>query len=211
MKKPHVIITAGPTYEPIDPVRGITNRSTGLMGYEIAGEAKRRGYKVTLISGPTALDPPKGVKFIQVTTAEEMKKAIFAEPKGAFCLVMAAAVSDYRPMKARKAKIKRNPVLKLELAENTDILASIPKSLAGIKVGFALESGNLIKNAKRKMVEKGLDIIVGNSIGKDKNPFGRSGREFVIIKRSGPTQILKNTDKKRASSAILDTIEKIMI
>lgn len=207
MKKTKVVITAGPTYEPIDPVRGITNRSTGMMGYEIAKEAVKREYNVTLITGPVSLKAPKAEKVIKVTTASEMKKAVEKEIKNADVLIMAAAVADFRVKKYAASKIKKSGKFTLELIKNPDILKSAAKHKIKGKIGFALESGSLLKNAKKKLKEKGLDMIVANSISKKKIPFGGGRKNYTLLFKNSKLIHIKNATKNKMACVILDTLK----
>ena len=211
MKNPHIVITAGPTFEPIDPVRGITNRSTGIMGYEIAKEAIKRGYKVTLITGPTGIKPPDGAKVIRVETTAEMRKAVLNSVNKENCLIMAAAVSDFRIRKQAKHKVKKKGAITLRLVRNPDILKAVLRKNVKIKVGFALESRDLINEAKKKLRDKGLDLVVANKIEKKNMPFGNGKKNFVLLSKKGEPVTLKNVAKSQASRAILDTVKKLML
>ena len=160
----HIVITAGGTREPIDPVRYIGNRSSGQMGYALAAAAERAGARVTLISGPVALAPPPGVVLVPVETAREMEAAVHGAIPDANALVMAAAVSDYRVARAFDQKIKKEPdatTLDLHLVQNPDILAGIDQP-GLLKIGFAAETNNLLENAARKLASKGLAMLVAN-------------------------------------------------
>ncbi|HOK56434.1 MAG TPA: phosphopantothenoylcysteine decarboxylase [bacterium] len=164
-KKIKVLISAGPTREYIDPVRFISNPSTGKMGYLIAEYAKKKGFDVILVSGPTYLKPPEGVKLIKVETAEEMQKEILKNFPKVDLLIMAAAVSDWRPFRKFKNKLKRKNQWTLKLIPNPDILKSVAKIKKESQkvVGFALETEDIIKNAEKKLKEKKLDLIIGNT------------------------------------------------
>ncbi len=199
-KKIKVLVSAGPTREYIDPVRFISNPSTGKMGYLIAEYAKNIGYDVILVSGPTYLNPPENVKLIKVESAREMEKEILKHfPKVDF-LIMTAAVSDWRPYRKFKSKLKIKNRWNLKLVPNPDIL----KSVARIKkknqkiVGFALETGNIIKNAKKKLDEKKLDLIVGNT--PDFFGEGKKSTVYFILKEG---KILKFKLRKEEVPAIL--------
>jgi phosphopantothenoylcysteine decarboxylase/phosphopantothenate--cysteine ligase len=161
-----IVITAGATREPIDPVRYLSNRSSGKMGYALAACAQRRAASVTLISGPVALPPPPGVEFVPVTTAAEMHRAVTEHSAGADALIMAAAVADYRPAQPSEQKIHRQAdSLSLELLPNADILASIGNGRQGprpVVVGFALETDQLLESAQAKLHRKGCDLLVAN-------------------------------------------------
>lgn len=203
-----ILITAGPTREHIDPVRFISNSSTGFFGYQIASEAVRRGHKVTLISGPVCLVPPKGAKFIPVVSALEMKKAVEKYFPGSDCLIMSAAVADYRPAATFSRKIKKNRCrLDLKLERNPDILAEVAKKKGNrIVIGFALETEGLEKNAGRKLKEKNLDYIIAASINTGRSPFGDRKIPVVMISKAGRVLPAVNS-KKRLARIILDKAE----
>ena len=202
-----ILVTAGPTREKIDPVRFISNYSTGVFGYEIARQARRHGAIVTLISGPTALEKPHGVKFIQVESAIDMMRAVRREIGCADCLIMAAAVSDWRVLKEAKSKIKRGAGRKiLKLIENPDILCSVVKKSGKIFVGFALETKNLEKNALKKLKDKRLDIIVANMLGNKRAAFGDNLTNILIIDRFGSKANITGMTKKRLAKIILDKV-----
>lgn len=203
MKK--ILITAGPTRERIDGVRFISNFSTGVMGYELAKAAVKRGLEVTLISGPTALLPPEGARFVSVEAAREMENAVRRNFKACDCLFMAAAVSDFRPDKEARGKIRKKKALTLRLVENPDILKKITRDKdKRIVAGFALESGNVIKNAQKKLKKKNLDFIVANRLSKEKPPFGAGAADVVIIDRYGEKIRIKNAPKRKIAEGLLD-------
>jgi len=206
-----ILITAGPTEEPIDPVRVITNRSTGFMGYEIARAARKRGYRVTLISGPVKLTRPRGLKFIRVSTARELQRAVRSEIRENDILVMASAVSDFRPAKFSKNKVSSGKAIVLRLVKNPDILKSLSEKERKDKilVGFSLETGDLLKKARKKLKEKRLDLIVSNRAGGRSAPFGDGPTSVYLIDGRGNVKTLKNVSKKRVSGAILDTIKRL--
>jgi len=206
-----MLITAGPTIEPIDPVRFMSNRSTGLLGYELARSAKKRKLKVTLITGPVCAEPPKGVRVIKIETARQLKSGVLSELKRHDVLIMAGAVCDFRPKTVLSGKIKRKGVLRIRFLKNPDILASIPEKTRKNKiiVGFALETENLIKNAVKKMTNKRLDFIIANKYTPAASPFGRGKKTVYFIDRSGTRKKLENMTKKRIAGAILDTIDEL--
>jgi len=206
--KLRILITAGPTREYIDPVRFISNSSTGFFGYQIASEAVRRGHKVTLISGPVCLIPPKGVKFVPVISAMGMKKAVEKYFPGSDCLIMSAAVADYRPVIVSSRKIKKGKErLVLKLKKNPDILSLAAEKKKGrILIGFALETDELKKNAKKKLKGKNLDYVIATSVNNKKSPFGEQKIPVTIMSRSGKTETLFS-DKKSLSRIILDKAE----
>jgi phosphopantothenoylcysteine decarboxylase/phosphopantothenate--cysteine ligase len=207
-KRPSILITAGPTRERIDPVRFISNYSTGTFGYELAGEAVRRGARVTLVSGPTHLEVPQGVKFISVESALEMRKAVLSELKKADYVIMSAAVSDWRPKKVSSRKIKRSfGKTALELVENPDILSEICAHKGGrVVAGFALETENLERNALKKLLGKNTDIIVANSLSRRSHVFGDNNSDIVIIDKLGNKIRVRNRSKRELSNIILDKI-----
>lgn len=182
-----ILVTAGPTREFIDPIRFISNPSTGAFGYEIADAALRRGHKVVLISGPTHSSPPKGAKYIPVVTALDMKAAVEKYYPFVDCLIMVGAVSDYRPAKYISRKIRKTRKrLIVELKRNPDILFELGRRKEDrILVGFSLETEDLIKNAKQKLKLKNLDLIVSSLFNKRNPPFGDQRIRTVIIDREG--------------------------
>jgi phosphopantothenoylcysteine decarboxylase/phosphopantothenate--cysteine ligase len=202
-----VVVTAGPTREKIDPVRFISNYSTGRFGYEIARQARSMGCRVILISGPTGLKPPSGVKVINVESTAEMKKAAEKASAGAGYIIMAAAVSDWRLRSPSAGKIKRGSGrIRLELVENPDIVAGLRKKLGKgtCIVGFALETGSVEKNAAEKLARKGLDIVVANGMGARSSPFGDNNTNILIMDRLGKRTEVRGKTKRQAAKIILD-------
>ena len=203
-----VLISAGPTIAPIDPVRYITNRSTGKMGYAIAQEARERGAEVVLVSGPTNLNPPKDVKIINIKTNEEMKNEIFNNFEWADIVIKSAAVADYKPKEYSEEKIKKGDGdLNLCLTRDNDIL----KSLGEIKthqilVGFAAESNNVLENANKKLKNKNLDFIVANDITSSDTGFGSEDNKVVILSKKDEKLELEKMSKKEVASNIFDMI-----
>ena len=171
-----VLVTAGPTEEPLDPVRFITNRSSGKMGYAIARAAHQRGAKVTLISGPTKIPPPEADQIIYVRTALEMYRAVMEHYEKATVIIKAAAVADYRPKTEAREKIKKDRGIPgIELTRNPDIIAAISaKKRKGILVGFAMETQDLLANARQKLLKKNMDMIVANSLRKRERDLKRT-------------------------------------
>ena len=213
MKRPSIIVTAGPTREKIDPVRFLSNYSTGTFGYEIAKIAKRGGNRVVLISGPTVLKPPRRVKFIRVESAVEMRRAVLREFKKCDCLIMAAAVSDWRVRKIARRKIKKSPGKKrLELVANPDILAEAGRIKKGrILVGFVLETEDLEMNALKKLIDKKADLVVANRINRKKAAFGDNRTSVVMIDRYGNRAVLRNKTKRQLAEIILDKALRLNI
>jgi phosphopantothenoylcysteine decarboxylase/phosphopantothenate--cysteine ligase len=205
----HIVVTAGGTQEPIDPVRYISNRSSGKMGYALAEAARDRGAKVTLVTAPTSLPEPVGVDVIQVGTAQEMRQAVENVTSKADALIMAAAVADYRPIKAAKDKIKRGKAgLTLELECTPDILGTVKGNF--IKVGFAAESSNLIENAKGKLKQKGLAFIVANDITASDSGFGADTNRVTIIDRKGKVENLPLMNKREVAGKVLDRVAALL-
>ncbi len=211
---PTVLITAGPTREPIDSVRYISNYSTGIMGYYLAKEAIKRKWNVILINGPVDIKPPKGLKkYIRVEKTLDMKKAVEHNYKNSDIVIMAAAVCDFRPKRFFSKKIKRIKARKpliLELANNPDILEGLGKKKGNkILIGFALETNDSIKSAKNKLITKNLDIIVLNELNKKQVPFGKSLNRYCILDRNGYVEKTKQVEKSMLSKALLDKAEYI--
>jgi phosphopantothenoylcysteine decarboxylase/phosphopantothenate--cysteine ligase len=201
-----ILITAGPSREPLDPVRYISNRSSGKMGYALARAAARRGAEVILISGPTALTPPAGVKLTSVTTAAEMRQAILTEVVTCTAVIMAAAVADYHPAGFSPEKIKRGKEsLVLRLEPNIDILEELGRRKDGrLLVGFAAETGNLRPNAEKKLREKSLDMIVANDVTVEGSGFDSDTNIVTIFDRSGVIRSLPVMSKDEVAEQILD-------
>ncbi len=206
----HIIVTAGGTQEPIDPVRYIGNRSSGKMGYALAEAARDRGAEVTLITTPTSIPLPIGVEVVQVQTALQMKEAVLNAVPQADTLIMAAAVADYRPATLAESKIKKEttPQLSLELIRNPDILSEVEGSL--VKVGFAAESEDLIQNATAKLKEKDLDLIVANDITVADSGFGADTNKVVLIDRRGNIEDLPLLPKSEVAHKVLDKVVELM-
>lgn len=208
LKGERILITAGPTFEAIDPVRFIGNRSSGKMGYALARMALRRGADVTLISGPSSLKPPRGSRFIAVESAEEMKKAVISNFKGATAVIMAAAVADYRPSKASSEKIKKGKgAFSIDLKKTSDILLEIGKKKGKrLLIGFAAETGNLVANARKKLKEKNLDLIVANNIKEPGAGFGSDTNIVTIIDKKGNIEELPKMPKEEVAWKVLDWV-----
>ncbi|MFW5787807.1 MAG: bifunctional phosphopantothenoylcysteine decarboxylase/phosphopantothenate--cysteine ligase CoaBC [Halanaerobiales bacterium] len=208
-----ILVTAGPTREPIDPVRFITNYSSGKMGYELARMAVRRGADVTLISGPTHLKPPLNTNFIEVNKAREMQKEVLDIINNQQIVIKAAAVTDYRPTKYSKQKIKKDndSINKIDLENNPDILQEIgnQKKDEQFIVGFAAESDNLIDNAEKKLKKKNLDMIIVNDISREDIGFGSENNEVTLITRD-IREKLPVMKKRRLAEIILDKIVKMV-
>ncbi|WP_195925730.1 bifunctional phosphopantothenoylcysteine decarboxylase/phosphopantothenate--cysteine ligase CoaBC [Sarcina ventriculi] len=205
----NVLVTAGPTIVPIDPVRYLTNRSTGKMGYEIAKEARDRGANVTLISGPTSLDIPTGVNFIKVNTNEEMLNAVLDNFNDSNIVVKSAAVADFNVKEYSKEKIKKTDSnLVIELERDKDILETLGKQKTNqIIVGFAAESSNVIENAKAKLKRKNIDYIVANDITSNDTGFSSDDNKVTIISSLGDVISLDKMSKREVAKNIFDMIK----
>jgi phosphopantothenoylcysteine decarboxylase/phosphopantothenate--cysteine ligase len=204
-----ILVTAGGTQEPIDPVRHITNPSSGKMGYAVAEAARDRGARVILVSAPTALSVPVGVERIPVRTALQMKEAVVQAAPAADALIMAAAVADYRPAQKAERKIKKETTsLTLELIRNPDILSEVKDDL--IKVGFAAESENLVDNARVKLKEKKLHLIVANDVTAPDSGFGVDTNKVVLIDAEGQVEPLPLLSKLEVAHKILDRVAALL-
>jgi phosphopantothenoylcysteine decarboxylase / phosphopantothenate---cysteine ligase len=206
----NILITAGPTQESLDPVRFITNHSTGHMGYSIAKKARRRKHHVTLISGPVPIKAVPKVHTINVRTAQEMFTQVKKHIRGKDCLIMAAAVSDFRPKAYSKTKIKKtNAIKSIRLIRNPDIV-----SWAGahkrdcIIVGFCLETQALLSRAKEKLHAKNADIIIANKVNKLKSPFGKAPTDVIIMDKEKSLSI-RQASKEKIAGIILEKIEDL--
>ncbi|MDD5084732.1 MAG: phosphopantothenoylcysteine decarboxylase [Candidatus Omnitrophica bacterium] len=207
-----VLVTAGPTLEAIEPVRFISNRSTGEMGYAFARVARRLGFNATLISGPTQLRPPRGVRFLTVTSAADLKlKLVKAFPR-CDILIMSAAVADYRPASVFPSKIKRTKALALRLIPTPDILKGLAKKKGKrVVVGFSLETNNPIVNAKKKLRDKKLDYIVANLLSPGRNPFGKTRTTVTVIDKSPKAVTLRNVTKEAIARYVFRQIKNSKI
>ena len=200
-----IVVSAGGTQEPIDPVRVITNNSSGKMGYALAEAARDRGANVVLVTAPTSLPDPPLVQVARVQTAQQMCDVVLREVAQADALIMAAAVADYRPLTAAEQKIKKSDAdLNLELAKTTDILETAQGDF--VRVGFCAESENLVANATDKVVRKGLDLIVANDITEPDSGFGVDTNRVVLIDRELQAQHLPLMTKYEVSHQILDRV-----
>jgi phosphopantothenoylcysteine decarboxylase/phosphopantothenate--cysteine ligase len=208
----NILITAGPTEEPLDPVRFITNLSSGKMGYALVIAAHRRGAKVTLISGPTTLPQPPAEKIIKVRTAQEMHKAVLDNYKKAKIIIKAAAVADYCPKVLATEKIKKDKkILSLELKRNPDIIAEIGKNKGNrILVGFAMETQNLLANAREKLKTKNMDLIVANNLQEEGAGFRTETNIITIIDRTGKAESFEKMTKIEAAEEIFNHVQKII-
>lgn len=208
LKGKHILVTAGPTREDIDPVRFIGNRSSGKMGYAIAREAAKRGASVSLISGPTNLEKPTTVELKNVLNAGEMREEVMQEANKADAIIMAAAVADYRPTVILSQKIKKDQnIFTLKLEQTTDILSELgARKNRSLLVGFAAETEDLIENASKKLKRKNLDIIVANKVGKDGIGFDADINKVVIIDHKGIVMETPETTKDEVATNIIDVV-----
>lgn len=203
-----VLVTAGPTREPIDPVRYISNHSSGKMGYAVVSAAVRRGAEVLLISGPVSLERPAGADFIGVSSAEEMRREVMRNYQDCDVIIMVAAVADYRPSEISPLKVKKDEdTLSLKLEKNPDIAKELGKVKENrILAGFCAETDNLMENAKKKIEEKNLDLIIANDVTMEGAGFGTDTNIIKIIKRDGSITELPLMSKLSAAHRIWDEI-----
>jgi phosphopantothenoylcysteine decarboxylase/phosphopantothenate--cysteine ligase len=206
-----ILVTAGPTVEPLDPVRYLTNRSSGKMGYALASAARRRGADVMLVSGPTDLKPPIDVTFCQVETTEEMKRAVLDSSEQYDVIIKAAAVSDYRPREKAAHKIKKQKeVQSIELVKNPDILAELGSRKGNshfVLVGFSAETEDLLANATEKLRRKNLDMIVANDVSRDDAGFESDTNQVKVISRNGHLEEFPLMTKEEVADQLLDRIK----
>lgn len=208
LKGKKILVTAGPTYEAIDPVRFIGNHSSGKMGYDIAAEAAKQGAQVILVSGPTHLEAPSGIEVVRVTSAEQMYQACHAHFSFVDVVIAAAAVADYRPKTAAPQKIKKaESDLTIDLEKTKDILASMGQAKKSqFLVGFALETENELEHARAKIVKKNLDLIVLNSLNDEGAGFGKSTNKITFIDQHFNTEPLPLQSKEAAAAAIIKKV-----
>jgi phosphopantothenoylcysteine decarboxylase/phosphopantothenate--cysteine ligase len=206
-----ILITAGPTREPFDPVRFISNHSSGKMGYALATMARRRGAHVTLVSGPSVLTVPFGVRFVSVSTALDMRDAVMAHLERTTVVIKAAAVADYRPAEVAPNKIKKKEgPLTIKLVRNPDIISEIGKQKGNrILVGFAMESENLVENAQAKLLAKNMDMIIANNLTQEGAGFQTDTNIIKILDRDGGMEELPLMDKGDVANRILDRIRAL--
>jgi phosphopantothenoylcysteine decarboxylase/phosphopantothenate--cysteine ligase len=214
LKGKRVLVTAGPTRESLDPVRFIGNRSSGKMGYAVAEAARRRGADVVLVSGPTELKPPPGVEAVQVTTAAQMRDAVIGHAASADVVIMAAAVSDYAPLTTAAQKVHKDEnELTLKLVRTPDILAELGRLRAGkdrpLLVGFAAETTDLIAQARKKLRDKGVDMIVANDVSRSDAGFNVDTNEVTIVSASGE-ETLPLQPKAIIAEQLIERIEAML-
>ncbi len=217
-----VLVTAGPTREPLDPVRVLSNRSSGKMGVAVARAARRRGAAVTLVAGPIEVPPPSGVEVVRVETAAEMAEAVLGRAEASDVIVMSAAVADYRPEKAAEQKLKKGEGAegtRVDLVRNLDILAELGRRRrdgrsAGrpgpVLVGFAAETADLVHHARAKLAAKGVDLIVANDVSAPGSGFGSETNAVVLVRGDGAADALALAPKSEVADAILDRVRELV-
>lgn len=205
MRSLRVLISAGPTREPIDPVRFLSNYSTGYMGSCLAREARRRGHRVTLVTGPTEISPPRGITVVRVERAGQMRAALYRCMREADVLIMAAAVCDYQPAQVRPRKLPRRGRLVLSLKATPDIVSSLPRRRGQLVVGFALEGARVVAKAKAKLRQKRLDLIVAQALN-GTSPFGARPLQAWLLDAQGAVRRLGHLSKPRLAKQLFDAI-----
>jgi phosphopantothenoylcysteine decarboxylase/phosphopantothenate--cysteine ligase len=202
-----ILISSGPTREPLDPVRYLSNYSTGVMGACLAGEALRRGHAVTVVSGPVCEPAPSGARVVSVERAEEMRRALRRRMSRSDVLIMAAAVCDFQASIVRRQKTARSGRLTLRLRATPDIVAGLPRRLGQLVVGFALETSADLARVRGKLLRKRLDLVVGQVAGDRDRPFGHRAVTAVLLDRGGGLIKLGRIGKPALARAILDKVE----
>lgn len=207
-----VVVSAGPTWEPIDPVRFVGNRSTGRMGFAVAAEAYGRGADVILVVGPGTIEPPKGPRVVRVTTADEMRHAVFEAAEGADAVVMAAAVADFRPERTTGSKIKKEEgTPDLRLIPTPDILGELSQEAdERVLVGFAAETDDVEAGGRDKLERKGVDLLVANQVGREGTGFGSETNRAAIFSRTGEDEPLREWSKRELAAVICDRLVKLL-
>jgi phosphopantothenoylcysteine decarboxylase/phosphopantothenate--cysteine ligase len=208
-----VLVTAGPTQEPIDPVRYITNRSSGKMGYALAERAAERGAKVVLVSGPVQLSPPYGVEVVRVGSAREMRDAVLSRLAEASVIIKAAAVADYHVANIPAQKIKKTMArLSLELDPTPDILAEVGRKKEDrLLIGFAAETQNLVEEARRKLNSKNCDMVVANLVNREGVGFESDANEVTLVMRTGEAIPIPRASKRDIADRIFDHALKLRL
>ncbi len=205
-----VLVSAGPTFEAIDRVRFIGNRSSGKMGYAIAAEASARGAEVVLVSGPVALSSPAGAEVVWVESAAQMRDAILSRVAHMDAVVMAAAISDYRPANPIDGKIRRAGGLSLDLVPTGDISAAAVRAAPhAVHIGFALEAEDLLNSARRKLEQKGVDLVVANAVSEEHNPFGAETNRVFLVSATD-TRELPEMSKRDVAARIVDELVQLL-
>jgi phosphopantothenoylcysteine decarboxylase/phosphopantothenate--cysteine ligase len=210
LREKRVLVTAGPTYEAIDPVRFIGNRSSGKMGYAVAEEARDRGAQVVLVSGPTALPDPFGITVLRVESASEMREEVLRHVDSCDIVVSAAAVADFAPKNRASDKLSRSDGLSLELSPTEDISAAASeKAPNALHIGFALETSDLVAGARAKLRRKKQNLVIANAVGRDHNPFGAETNEVTLVTAEEATP-LPAASKREVARAIWDKVEQLL-
>lgn len=207
-----IVVTAGPTWEPIDPVRFVGNRSTGKMGFAVAAEAAARGADVTLVVGPGTVGPPEGISVVDVTTAEEMHTVVLQASPGADAVVMAAAVADFRPEVVAGSKLKKESgAPQIRLVPTPDILADLgTMAERPVLLGFAAETEDVEAAGRAKLERKRVDLLVANEVGREGTGFGSDVNRAAILSRTGPDEPLRDWTKRELAAAICDRLAKLL-
>lgn len=205
------VITAGPTREAIDPVRYISNRSSGKMGYALADAALEAGHEVTLISGPVILDPPRRAQFVSVLTSDQMHDEVHRHARDCDVLVMCAAVSDYKPARVSARKIKKSEAtFSLELIPARDILASLPQQdRPFLLVGFAAETNDVEENARKKLRDKNCDIVVANDVSDPISGMESDENEVTVLFRNGEEKKISRAPKQNVARELVKIFENV--
>jgi phosphopantothenoylcysteine decarboxylase/phosphopantothenate--cysteine ligase len=207
-----IVVTAGPTWEPIDAVRFLGNRSTGRMGFAVAREAFDRGADVTLVVGPGTVEPPEGPRMVRVATAEEMRMSVLKAAEDADAVIMAAAVADFRPREAAPGKLKKEKgPPRLELVPTPDILAELGQMKGDrVLVGFAAETEDVETAGRTKLVAKGLNLLVANEVGREGTGFAAESNHAAILSRTGDDEPLREWTKAELAAALCDRLTKLL-
>jgi phosphopantothenoylcysteine decarboxylase/phosphopantothenate--cysteine ligase len=207
-----IVVTAGPTWEPIDAVRFLGNRSTGRMGFAVAREAFDRGADVTLVVGPGTVERPEGPRMIRVATAEEMRTSVLKAAEDADAVIMAAAVADFRPREAAPGKLKKEKgPPRVELVPTPDILAELGQMKGDrVLVGFAAETEDVEAAGRTKLVAKGLDLLVANEVGREGTGFAAESNHAAILSRTGDDEPLREWTKAELAAALCDRLAKLL-
>ena len=204
-----IVLTAGPTREPIDPVRFLSNYSTGYMGAQLAAEALRRGHQVTIICGPTQESMPSGARVLPIETAEEMARALRRQARRAEVIIMAAAVSDFRPARLAGAKLSGHAQRTLRLRATPDLIAELPRRARQLVIGFALETHQVVPRAQAKLRAKRLDLLLAQEANRAGAPFGRRRVRAWLLTRGGSVSALGQRTKPAIARMLLEKIESL--
>jgi phosphopantothenoylcysteine decarboxylase/phosphopantothenate--cysteine ligase len=206
-----IVVTAGPTWEPIDPVRFIGNRSTGKMGFAVAAEAFERGAAVTLVVGPGTVEPPAGPEVVRVTTADEMRRAVLDAAADAEAVVMAAAVADFRPETSADDKLKKDQgPPEVRLVPTPDILSELGSTGGTVLVGFAAETRDVEASGREKLRRKGVQLLVANEVGREGTGFGSDTNRAAILAADGEDIGMREWSKRELAAAICDRLAKLL-